>query len=190
MTGEATHPRGEKAGALTHKATAGKAAGDAPAAPPGETRGTDPGPPPGPQAGDGPGIIRDETGAQRLIGYVLDVGMGDGTARCWLDLDHRHLNRHDRLHGGIAATLLDNVSGAVCSLSMDPTGRHPWLTLAMNVSYLAPGLPGRITATARISGGGRRTRFVEAELRHEDGTLIATSTGVFQPIRSAPGETA
>jgi len=165
MTGDATHPPGGKAGARS-----------------GETAGTD--------SGDGPGIIRDETGAQRLIGYVLDVGAGDGTARCWLDLDHRHLNRHDRLHGGIAATMLDNASGAVCSLSMDPTGRHPWLTLAMNVNYLAPGLPGRITATARISGGGRRTRFVEAELRHEDGTLIATSTGVFQPIRSAPGETA
>lgn len=139
---------------------------------------------------DRPGIIRDETGAQRLIGYVLDVGAGDGTARCWLDLDHRHLNRHDRLHGGIAAALLDNASGAAGSLSMDPGGRHPWLTLSMTVNYLAPGRPGRITATARITGGGRRTKFVEAELRHEDGTLIATSTGVFQPIRSAPGETA
>ena len=136
------------------------------------------------------GIIRDETGAQRLIGYVLDVGAGDGTARCRLDLDARHMNRHDRLHGGIAAMLLDNASGAAGSLSMDPTGRHPWLTLALNVQFLAPGLPGRVTATARITGGGRRTKFVEAELRHEDGTLIATSSGVFQPIRTPPGGTA
>lgn len=143
-------------------------------------------------AGDDPqpGLIHDETGAQRLIGYVLDVGAGDGTARCWLDLDARHLNRHDRLHGGIAATMLDNASGAVCSLSMDPTGRHPWLTLSMTVNFLAPGLPGRVTAVARITGGGRRTRFVEAELRHEDGTLIATSTGVFQPIRTTAREPA
>ena len=137
-----------------------------------------------------PGIIRDETGAQRLVGYVLDVGAGDGTARCWLDLDARHLNRHQRLHGGIATMMLDNASGAAGSLSMDPSGRHPWLTLSMNVNFLAPGLPGRVTAIARITGGGRRTKFVEAELRHEDGTLIATSTGVFQPIRTAPGETA
>lgn len=138
---------------------------------------------------DPPGIIRDETGAQTLIGYVLDVGAGDGTARCWLDVGPRHLNRHDRLHGGIAAMLLDNASGAVGSLRIDPTGRHPFVTLSMAVNFIAPGLPGRVTATARVTGGGRRTTFVAAELRHEDGTLIATSTGVFQPIRRpAPGE--
>lgn len=135
----------------------------------------------------GDGIIRDETGAQRLIGYVLDVGREDGTARCWLDVDSRHLNRHNRLHGGIAAAMLDNASGAVGSLSADPTGRHPFVTLSMTVSYLAPGQPGRITAIARITGGGRRTKFIEAELRHEDGTLIATSSGVFQPIRQKTG---
>lgn len=132
---------------------------------------------------DSDGIIRDETGAQRLIGYVLDVGQGDGTARCWLDVDARHLNRHDRLHGGIAAAMLDNASGAVGSLAIDPSGRHPFVTLSMTIDYLAPGRPGRITATARITGGGRRTKFIAAELRHEDGTLIATSSGVFQPVR-------
>lgn len=137
----------------------------------------------GGQTGTDAGIIRDETGAQRLIGYVLDVGQGDGLARCHLDLDARHLNRHGRLHGGIAAALLDNASGAVGSLSMDPSGRHPWITVSMTINYLAPGRPGHVTATARITGGGRRTRFIAAELRHEDGTVIATSTGVFQPIR-------
>lgn len=142
-----------------------------------------------PENTEAPGLIRDETGAQRLIGYVLDVGRGDGLARCILDLDERHLNRHNRLHGGIAAALLDNASGAAGSLSTDPTGRHPYVTLSMTIDYLAPGLPGRVTATARITGGGRRTKFIAAELHHEDGTLIATSTGVFQPIRpSATGE--
>lgn len=139
---------------------------------------------------DQPGIIRDETGAQRLIGYVLDVGKGDGLARCWLDLDARHLNRHDVLHGGIAASMLDNASGAAGSLSLDPTGRHPFQTISMTINFIAPGRPGRITATARITGGGRMTKFIEAELRHEDGTLIATSSGVFRPIRPLPGEPA
>lgn len=32
----------------------------------------------------GEGIIRGETGAQRLLGYTLDVGQGDGRARCHL----------------------------------------------------------------------------------------------------------
>ncbi|MBM3604442.1 MAG: PaaI family thioesterase [Alphaproteobacteria bacterium] len=131
-------------------------------------------------------LIRDETGAQRLIGYVLDVGQGDGCARCRLDTDERHLNRQGILHGGIAATLLDNAMGATGSLSVDPSGRHPFTTLALTVNYLSPGRLGRIEATGRITGGGRTTLFIEGELRHEDGALIATATGVFRKSRQEP----
>lgn len=134
------------------------------------------------------GLIRDETGTQTLIGYVLDVGQGDGMARCWLDLDHRHLNRHDVLHGGIAAAMLDNASGATGSLTIDASGKHPFITISLSINFIAPGKPGRITATARVTGGGRMTKYIDAELRHEDGTLIATSTGVFKPLRPLPGE--
>ena len=52
------------------------------------------------------GIIRDETGAQTLIGYVLDVGQGDGRARCHLEIGPQHLNRQNGLHGGIAMSVL------------------------------------------------------------------------------------
>ena len=129
------------------------------------------------------GVIRDETGTQRLLGYVLDVGGDDRRARCSLDLDDRHLNRQDILHGGIAATLLDNAMGATASLSVDDTGRHPFTTLALTVNYLAPGRPGQVQAIGRITGGGSSTLFIEGELRHQDGTLIATATGVFRKSR-------
>ncbi|MCZ2500676.1 hotdog fold thioesterase, partial [Xylophilus sp. Kf1] len=96
-------------------------------------------------------------------------------AVCWLDLDDRHLNRQGILHGGLAATLLDSAMGATGSLTVDTTGRHPFTTLSLTVNYLAPGLPGRVTATGRVTGGGRATLFIEGALRHEDGTLIATA---------------
>ena len=51
------------------------------------------------------GLIENETGTQRLIGYRLDVGQPDRRARCRLVLDDRHTNRHGVLHGGIAAHL-------------------------------------------------------------------------------------
>lgn len=131
-------------------------------------------------------LIRDETGTQRLIGYVLDVGHPDLRARCILDLDARHLNRQDILHGGVAATLLDSAMGATGSLTVDPSGRHPFTTLALTVNYLAPGRPGRVEAVGRVTGGGRATLFIEGALRHEDGTLIATATGVFRKSREVP----
>ncbi|WP_022705930.1 PaaI family thioesterase [Paracoccus zeaxanthinifaciens] len=131
-------------------------------------------------------LILDETGTQRLIGYVVDIGAGDGTAACRLDLDDRHLNRQGMLHGGLAATLLDSAMGTTGSLTVDPTGRHPFTTLSLTVNYVAPGRPGIVEARGRITGGGRSTLFIEGALRHQDGTLIATATGVFRKSRQEP----
>lgn len=129
------------------------------------------------------GIIRGETGAQRLIGYVLDVGGGDGRARCRLDVTADHANRHGVLHGGIAAAVLDNALGATASLSVDETGRAPFLTISMTTQFLAPAREGMsLTATGRITGGGRSMLFVEGVLENGDGTLIATATGVFKRV--------
>ncbi len=126
-------------------------------------------------------LIRDETGTQTLIGYVVEVSDPEH-GKCWLDVGPQHTNRHGVLHGGIAAALLDNASGTTGSLSVNPTGRRPFLTISMTTQYLAPGMPGRVTATGRVTGGGRSLLYITAELVHEDGTLIATSTGVFKRV--------
>lgn len=127
-------------------------------------------------------LIRDETGPQRLIGYVLDVGRPDRSARCWLDLDARHLNRHGVLHGGIATTLLDSVCGATASLTVDDTGRVPFLTISLTTQFLAPAHAGRVTAEGRVTGGGRSLLYIEGILQDEEERLLATATGVFKRV--------
>lgn len=127
-------------------------------------------------------LIRDETGPQRLIGYVLDVGQADKRARCWLDLDARHLNRHGVLHGGIAATLLDSVCGATASLTVDDTGRVPFLTISLTTQFLAPASSGRVTAMGQVTGGGRSLLYIDGSLRDEQERLLATATGVFKRV--------
>ncbi|WP_439143637.1 PaaI family thioesterase [Planktotalea sp.] len=126
--------------------------------------------------------IRDETGTQRLVGYVVEVGHPDGCARCWLDLDERHLNRHNALHGGIATMLMDSASGATGSLTVDDTGLVPFMSVSLNVQFVASGKPGRVTAVGKVTGGGRSLKFISAELHHEDGTLIATCSGIFKRV--------
>lgn len=131
----------------------------------------------------GAGIIRDETGTQRTLGYVLDVSAGDGCARCHLTVDDRHTNRHGALHGGIVACMLDNAMGATGSLSVDETGLHPMVTLSMTTNFLAGARVGdELTATGRVTGGGRSIRFIDGELRDAGGRLIATGTGTFKPL--------
>lgn len=65
------------------------------------------------------GMIRDETGAQTLLGYVVDISAGDGTARCHLDIGPRHTNHHGGLHGGIMSCMLENAKGFAASLTGD-----------------------------------------------------------------------
>ncbi|MEP4978910.1 PaaI family thioesterase [Ascidiaceihabitans sp.] len=128
------------------------------------------------------GLIRDETGTQTLIGYVVDVSAKDGKGRCWLDIGPQHTNRHKALHGGIITCLLDNASGTTGSLTVDDTGKAPFLTISMNTHYLAPVFKGRVTATGRVTGGGKSLLFIDAELVDAEGRVIATSSGVFKRV--------
>ena len=142
----------------------------------------------------GGGIIEAETGAQRMAGYTLDVGQPDRRARCRLVVDERHTNRHGVLHGGIAGMLLDSAAGATASLTVDDSGRRPFLTVSLNIDFVGPAREGDgVTATGRVVGGGRSLLFVPAELVHDDGRLIATATGVFKRVpadaASKPKET-
>lgn len=138
---------------------------------------------------DAPGLIVDETGTQRLVGYTLDVGRPDRRARCHLVVDDRHTNRHGVLHGGIAAMLLDSACGATASLTVDDTGRRPFLTISLTVDFVGAGRTGAVTATGRVIGGGRSLLFVAGDLIHDDGTLIATASGVFKRVPGGAGET-
>ncbi|KIN63440.1 Protein containing Thioesterase superfamily domain [Sulfitobacter noctilucicola] len=126
-------------------------------------------------------LIRDETGTQTLIGYVVDVS--DGVhGRCFLDVGPQHTNRHGVLHGGIATCMLDNACGCTGSLTVDPSGTAPFLTISMNTHYIAPGRAGRVWATGTLRGGGRSLFYIDGVLKHEDGTVIATSSGVFKRV--------
>ena len=129
------------------------------------------------------GIIENETGTQRLIGYVLDVGQSDHRARCHLTLTEAHLNRHGVLHGGIAATLLDNALGATASLTVDASGRAPFLTISLNTNFIAAAKEGaKLTAIGRVIGGGRSLLFLEGELTEDEGRTIARASGVFNRV--------
>jgi acyl-coenzyme A thioesterase 13 len=129
------------------------------------------------------GIIVNETGAQTLLGYVLDVSQSDKKARCFLTVTDDHLNRHDSLHGGIASAVLDNAMGATASLTVDDTGRVPFMTISLNTQFLAPAKKGdELTATGNIVGGGLSIKFVEGQLLTAQGRIIATATGVFKCV--------
>lgn len=121
------------------------------------------------------------------LGYHVEIDAEAVEVHCVLEITDLHLNRLGVLHGGVSATLLDTASGITASLSDDPQTLTPFVTLSLNISYMAPARSGMVRAIARITGGSKATKFVSCDLRDETGTLIAASTGVFKRMR--PPET-
>lgn len=129
-------------------------------------------------------VIRDETGAQTLLGYVVDLT--GGVARTHLTIGPQHTNRHGGLHGGIMAAMLDNVMGYAAALRYDPEAIPTVMTVSMTTSYLAPAREGTVTATGTVTGGGRSLLFVDGKLESDKGVLLATASGVFKRIKPKP----
>lgn len=131
--------------------------------------------------------IARKTGAQSLIGYVVQIE--DGSARVVLDIDERHRNRNNGLHGGIIATLLDAAAGYAASLAEDGETLTPVTTVSMTVNYLSKVTDGRVTGHGRVTGGGHKILFVDAELIGKDGIVAATATGTFKRLGSSAART-
>lgn len=123
-------------------------------------------------------VIRDHTGAQATMGYVVEIDKGQ--ARVYLDIDHRHINRGDSLHGGIIATMLDAAAGYAVSLSVDGETLTYTSTVSLTVNYLSRVREGRVVATAKVTGGGKKIVFVNATLTTETNVPVATATGTFK----------
>ncbi|MEM6462875.1 MAG: PaaI family thioesterase [Pseudomonadota bacterium] len=126
-------------------------------------------------------IIRDQTGAQSSMGYVAEID--NGMVRVYLDIDHRHINRGDSLHGGIIATLLDAAAGYAVSLSVDGETLYYTSTVSLTINYLSRVTAGRVVATAQVTGGGHKLVFVDATLSSDAGVPVATATGTFKLYR-------
>lgn len=126
--------------------------------------------------------IRRKTGAQSLIGYVVEIE--NGRARVVLDIAPHHLNRNNGLHGGIIATLLDAAAGYAASLEGDGSTLTPVTTVSMTVNYVSKVDSGLVTGTGRITGGGHKILFADAELVDDDGKAVATATGTFKRLSS------
>jgi acyl-CoA thioesterase len=91
-----------------------------------------------------------------------------------LDARPEQLNLAGVLHGGMIATLADSATGLAVRTMIEPGRRH--VTVQLDVHYLAPGTPGRVTARAKTVRVGSQIAYAEADVRDARGQLIARAT--------------
>jgi uncharacterized protein (TIGR00369 family) len=108
------------------------------------------------------------------MGFREDLGLQVEQDRVVLDAGERHLNPHGTVHGGVLATMIDVAMGSAVAAGTDGAP----VTVALTVTYLEPGQPGRLEATARVRKRGKRLTVVEAEVE-QDGDVIADALATF-----------
>lgn len=121
----------------------------------------------------------------RAAPFMDDIGLmtyrdEEGARIVTLKLQRRHLNAAMHTHGGVILTLLDVAMGSASRLHGD-TGRST-VTVEMKASFLRPGGSEGETIAARgfVRHATRSLAFCDAELRGEDGLLLATASGTFK----------
>ena len=112
-------------------------------------------------------------GFREQVGLRVEPG-DDGAARVVVEAGEDHLNPHGTVHGGVLATMLDVAMGTAVATA----GGDSPVTVALTVTYLEPGRPGRLEAVARVRKRGKRLLVVEAEVVQGD-DVVADALGTF-----------
>ena len=128
-------------------------------------------------------VIAGETGLQKNLGYENRI-FADRCETHML-MDGRHTNRHDNLHGGIHAILLDSACGMAASRSSSPDVSQLVVTLSLNTNYLAAPEHPHIYAVGRVSRAGRSVIYADGQVFDGAGNLLATGSSVLKKIRRA-----
>jgi uncharacterized protein (TIGR00369 family) len=112
-------------------------------------------------------------GTTNPIGMRLDIEFGPGTARARWTVGDDYVGWSDKAHGGIIATLLDEV------MAWAPSSDDSWaVTAEMSIRYRSPASPGEeLVAEGRVVGQRRRIYEVHGEVRGADGRLVAEGSG-------------
>jgi uncharacterized protein (TIGR00369 family) len=122
-----------------------------------------------------------------LLGVELEEWR-EGYVRMGLKVDDRHANANGVMHGGVATSLMDEVTGAVIASvrGMDAMWAAPHATVEMSVSFMGGVWPGDdLVFEGRATRVGRTVAFSEVTA-HRRGEEKPVATGKFTYVIQAP----
>jgi uncharacterized protein (TIGR00369 family) len=120
-----------------------------------------------------------------LLGLSLDR-VDAGEADVSLEIGSQHQNLMGTLHGGMIAVLADTATGIALGASLPPG--LTWATTSLNLTFLAPGRSGRVSARARVVKPGPRFGYAEADVVDAKGRLLARAGATFAIMPERPAQ--
>lgn len=122
-----------------------------------------------------------------LLGAQLEEWR-EGYVRMGLRVDDRHTNANGVMHGGVATSLMDEVTGAVIASvrGVEVMYAAPHATVEMSVSFIDGVWPGdALVFEGRATRVGRTVAFSEVTARRR-GEEKPVATGKFTYVIQAP----
>ena len=112
----------------------------------------------------------------------------DGTVESRHQTEPHHCGVDTVVHGGIQATLLDEVMGVAAQLGLeDAETNAPCVTAEMQLAYRRPVLiADEVIARARLTGIDGRDLHVEGAIVAADGTVLTSAISRWRQLRDVP----
>jgi uncharacterized protein (TIGR00369 family) len=107
-----------------------------------------------------------------LLNMKIDE-VKEGYARLTMNVEKKHLQFLETVHGGAIASLADSAA-AWATLGSAGLKSAP-VTVEMKINFLAPVESGRLTAEARIVHKGLKISLSDVEVKDDRGKLVAKS---------------
>jgi len=112
-------------------------------------------------------------GAALLGREIVEADKDTGEVRLRYLAKHDFTNRHGTVQGGFLAAMLDSATGNAVMAMLPP--EETAVTTRLDTSFLKPARPGPLYAVARVAERDARSARVEAEIRDDSGTVLATA---------------
>jgi uncharacterized protein (TIGR00369 family) len=117
----------------------------------------------------------DQSQFSQLLG-IKTVHFEKGNVILQLNIEENHINGIQTVHGGVIATLIDNIIGATIASIVN----LPSTTINLNIQYLSPAKTGVLTARANILHLGYKIVTGEGIISDSENNVIAKGTGTFK----------
>lgn len=121
--------------------------------------------------------------AAALLGWeLIDLDLLAGTIEVGFDATPQFLNPLGFVQGGFLSAMLDDTLGPV--VFAQTKGQKITTTIDLNVHFVRPVSPGRITSKGRIINLGQTIAFMTGELFDSNGKLAAraSASALLRPI--------
>jgi uncharacterized protein (TIGR00369 family) len=115
---------------------------------------------------------------ERLGGYNRAMGLTFVSATldefvAELEIGEQHLQPYGLVHGGVLAGMIESLCSTAAALNVFAEGKST-VGLENSTSFLRAVRAGTLRCTARPLVRGRRSQVWEAEVRDDDGRLVAS----------------